>query len=204
VLERYRRLRTKLIQHHAIKPFRSLVITSANPEEGKTVTTLNLALVFSMLPSFRVLVVDGDLRRASLSRLLNAEGKPGLSNLIEGSASLSQVVLKGHEVPFHCVAAGTSAHAAGELLHGVTLNTHLRSLTDHFDVVLVDSPPANVVADVHMLAGACDAVLLAVQAFRTTRKDLEHLVQEFQQYRIIGTVLNGSTRAQLYRQYSNY
>src|SRR5882724_4472888 len=63
IAEHYRRLRTKILQHQTEKPFRSLVVTSANPQEGKTVTVLNLGMSFAMLPSFKVLVVDGDMRQ---------------------------------------------------------------------------------------------------------------------------------------------
>ena len=59
LVEHYRRLRTKIMQQHAVKPFRSLLVTSASPQEGKSVTVLNLGLSFAMLPSFRVLIVEG-------------------------------------------------------------------------------------------------------------------------------------------------
>jgi Mrp family chromosome partitioning ATPase len=94
VVEHYRRLRTKLVQEHGKKPFGSVMVTSPNAQEGKSVTTLNLALSFAMLPSVRVLVIDGDLRRGSLGKWLGVHDRPGLSNLIEGSAAMNDVILK--------------------------------------------------------------------------------------------------------------
>ena len=73
VVEHYRRLRTKILQQHTDKPFKSLLVASPGPEEGKTVTALNLALSFAMLPDFKVLVVDGDLRRGTIGKLLGVE-----------------------------------------------------------------------------------------------------------------------------------
>jgi hypothetical protein len=86
VSEYYRRLRTKILQLQATKPFRSLLVVSPSPKEGKTVTVLNLGLSFAMLDSFRVLVVDGDLRKGNIGKLLGLGDRPGLTNLIEGSA----------------------------------------------------------------------------------------------------------------------
>ena len=73
IAEHYRRLRTKILQQQAEKPFRSLVVTSASPQEGKTVTVLNLGLSFAMLPSCRVLVMDGDLRKGTLGHWLGVD-----------------------------------------------------------------------------------------------------------------------------------
>ena len=75
VVERYRMLRTKILQEREKKFFRSLVITSASPQEGKTVTVMNLALSFAALPSFKILVVDGDMRRGSLGDWLGIDKK---------------------------------------------------------------------------------------------------------------------------------
>ena len=73
MVERYRMLRTKILQEREKKFFRSLVVTSASPQEGKTVTVLNLALSFAALPSFRVLVIDGDMRKGSLGDWLGID-----------------------------------------------------------------------------------------------------------------------------------
>jgi capsular exopolysaccharide synthesis family protein len=204
IVEYYRRLRTKLIQQHSVKAFRSLVITSANPQEGKTVTTLNLALSFAMLPSFRVLVVDGDLRRGTLGKWLGVNESPGLSNLLEGTASLSDVVLRCEEIPIHFIVNGTSATPAAELLHSREIARHFRNMTEQFDLVLVDSPPVNLITDTQLLASQCDAVLVIARAFRTRCKAFEKMVQDLSTFRILGTVLNGGTRAHSYRRYGGY
>jgi len=204
VVEHYRRLRTKLVQQHAMKPFRTVVVTSANPQEGKTVTTLNIALSFAMVPSFRVAVVDGDLRRSSLGKWVGVTDQPGLCELIEGRCSLEDAILKCEDVPVHVIVSGTSEKEPAELLHSHSLNTTIQNLSDHFDLVLVDSPPINVVADAHLLASSSDAVLLVARAFATPRKELERAAHELQPFRVIGTILNGSTKAQLYKRYSGY
>ncbi len=193
VLEYYRRLRTKIIQHQAVKPFRSLIVTSPNPQEGKTVTTLNLGLIFAMLPNFEVLIVDGDLRRGSLSKWLGVDSKPGLGNLIDGTAKMEDVILKSDKLPLRFMVRGNSKTSAAELLHSPQLGKQMRSITEHFPLVLVDSPPVNLITDTQLLAASCDAVLLVARAFVTTRKSLEKTAADLQSFRVIGTVLNGSS-----------
>jgi len=204
IVEHYRRLRAKIMQEQERKPFSSLVVTSPAPQEGKSVTTLNLALSFGMLPSYRVLVVDGDLRKGSLGNWLGVGEHAGLSNLIEGSAELEDVVLKCDETPFYFMVRGSTTKPQADLLHSSRLAPQLRRMTEYFSLVLVDTPPLNLVADAQLLASGCDAVLLVARAFSTTRKALERAVQDLSPFRVIGTVLNRGMRDGLYRHYKTY
>jgi capsular exopolysaccharide synthesis family protein len=204
VVEHYRRLRTKLIQQQETKPFRSLLVTSPNPQEGKTVTVLNLGLSFAMLPSYTVLVVDGDLRRGSLGKWLGSGDVPGFSNLIDGSAKLEDVVLKCDEIPVHFMVRGNSKIPAAELLNSADLSGYFRRMREHFDMILVDSPPLNLITDTQLLAANCDAVVLIARAFSTTRRSLERAAQDISRFRVIGTILNGGTQAQLHTRYRGY
>lgn len=204
VVEHYRRLRTKILQEQTTKPFRTLVVTSPSPEEGKTLTVLNLGCSFAMLPSFKVLLVDGDLRRGSLGTCLGMDQRPGLSNFIDGSASLQDVVLKCEDVNLYFVGRGNSGTPPAELLQSCELRRKINELAASFSLVLVDSPPANLITDLQLLAGNCDAVLLIARAFATTKKAFEKTVQDVSAFRVIGTVLNGATRTQQYRRYRGY
>lgn len=204
VVEYYRRLRAKIIQEQERKPFRSLVVTSPAPEDGKSVTALNLALTFGMLPEYKVLLVDGDLRRGRMGQMLGAEDHPGLNNLIEGSAELDDVILKCDEIPVHFMVRGSATTPPGELLHSSRLIPQIQKMTERFSLVLVDSPPVNLVADAQLLAAGCDAVLLVARAFATSRKALQRTVQDLSPFRVIGTVLNCGMRADLYRHYKYY
>ncbi|MGA7241443.1 MAG: CpsD/CapB family tyrosine-protein kinase [Bryobacteraceae bacterium] len=188
VVEHYRRLRTKILQQQEVKPFRTLVVTSAGPQEGKTVTVMNLALSFSTLPAFRVLVIDGDMRRGTLGNWLGVNSdQPGLSNLLEGSARLEDVVLRSEQIPMHFMVRG---NAKVQDLHPSHFANHFQKLGEAYDLVLVDSPPANLLVDVQMLAANTDAVLLVARAFSTSRKAFEKAVQELTPFRIVGAVLN--------------
>jgi capsular exopolysaccharide synthesis family protein len=204
VIENYRRLRTKLMQQHAARPFRSVLVTSAQPEEGKTVTTLNLALSFAMLPGFRVLVVDGDLRRGTMAKWLRVTDRPGLSNLIEKSVTVHDVLLRCDQMPVHFITSGNATTPAAELLHAPQLGELFRNISEQFDLVLVDSPPVNVITDTQLLASHCDAVLVVARAYSTKSKALERAVQDLSGFRILGAVLNGGLPVSSYGKYGGY
>jgi capsular exopolysaccharide synthesis family protein len=204
IVEHYRRLRTKLLQQRETRNFRSLVVASPAPQDGKTVTVLNLGISFAMLPDFRVLVVDGDLRKGSLGKWLGVNNVSGFSNLLDGSAKLEEVVLKCNEIPVHFMVSGSSTTPPGELLHSPELARNMRRLMEHFDLILVDSPPVNLLTDAQMLASSCDGVLLVARAFATTCKSFEKTVQDLQHFRIVGTVLNGGASGKLYGRYGGY
>jgi capsular exopolysaccharide synthesis family protein len=205
VLEHYRRLRTKILQQHEIKPFRTVVIASSAPQEGKTVTTMNLGLSFAMLPSFKVLVIDGDLRRGAIGKWLGVDNeRPGLSDLIDGTAKLDDVVLGCDNTSARFIVRGNSKVSPAELLHSPRLSSQLRQMAEDFDLVLVDSAPLSLVTDAQLLASHCDAVILTAMAYETTRKSLEKAAQELNAFRIIGTVLNRGDRAKAYRRYNGY
>ena len=192
VVEAYRRLRTKILQRKEELGFGSLMIASGNPREGKTLTTLNLALSFGMLPSFRVLVVDGDVRKGTIGEWLGIDTNlPGLSNLIDGSATVDDVLLRSDEIPMQVVLPGNSPIAPAELLNSPRLKEAFAVMASRFDLVLVDSPPVHLVTDAHLLAAACDAVLLVARGYKTSRKLFEKAAQEVGGSRVIGAVLNG-------------
>ena len=191
VTERYRMLRTKILQERDKKLFRSLLVTSPSPQEGKTVTVLNLALSFAALPSFKIVVIDGDTRKGTLGSWFGLDKEqPGLSNLIEGTAQLEDVLLSSEELSLHVISRGTAQVCD---LQPFQLDGHFRRLAKEFDLVLIDTPPVNLITDVQIFAESCDAVLLIARAFSTTTKSIEEAATKLHSFRIIGTVLNAGT-----------
>jgi capsular exopolysaccharide synthesis family protein len=199
--EHYRIIRTNILQQQSKNPFKSLLVASPDPQDGKTLTLLNLALTFAMVPSFRVLVVDGDLRKGNLGATLGLGDSVGFSNFIEGRAKLDEVILKSETLPINFMLHGNAKLAPAELLQSPLLGKQIRKLTEHFDLVLIDSPPATMFADTKLLASVCDGVLLVTRAFSTTGKVLKQVYDDLQQFRIIGTVLNGVVEPGSYGRY---
>jgi Mrp family chromosome partitioning ATPase len=129
-----------------------------------------------------------------------SEEQPGLSNLVDGSATLEEVVLKSNQIPMHFMVRGTSEIHDLRPSH---FSNYFRRLGEIYDLVLIDSPPVNLLADVQLLAANSDAILLVARAFATTRKSLEKATQELAPFRIIGAVLNAGV-AQRSGQYYGY
>jgi capsular exopolysaccharide synthesis family protein len=201
IVEHYRRLRTKIQQQQAVQPIRSLMVASPLPGEGKTTTALNLALSFGMLPSFKVLVVEGDLRKSAIGNWLRLQNMPGLSNIIDGSAQPQDVILQSGTLPIHFVLSGTADKPSTELLHSPVLGDFMRRATQQFDLVLVDSPPVNLLADAQLLAQHCEGILLVARAFSTSSKAFQKAMQDLISFRIVGTVLNAGMRSNSYQHY---
>ena len=204
VLEHYRRLRTKILQQKEAKDFRTLLVSSASPQEGKTVTVVNLGLTLAMLPSFRVLIVDCDLRRGTLDKWLGIEDQPGLSDLLEGSVGLQGVIVRSGDQELYVMPRGKSKIPAAELLQPSILGKHFRRMSENFDLVLIDSPPLNLITDAQLIASSCDAVLLIARAFSTTRKSFEQAARDLNGVRLIGTVLNATMTHQVNHRYGYY
>lgn len=204
VVEQYRRLRTKIFQERASNAFCSVAITSPEPQSGKTVTALNLALSCAMLPNCRVLLVDGDLRRGAVGAYLGLESRPGLSDAIEGTVRLEDAIVRSNEISADFLLRGNSKIPPAELLFSEAAAAQFRKMREGYDLVIVDTPPITLVADTQMIVANCDGVILVVRAFSTSRKALEKATQDLNSARIIGAVLNGGTRAQVYRGYGGY
>ena len=118
---------------------------------------------------------------------------------------MEQAILKAKDMPLHFLLKGTSKKPPAEILQSARLGRCFREMAERFDLVVVDSPPTNLVTDVQQLAENSEAVVLVARAFSTKRKALEQAAQDLKRFRMIGTVLNGGTRAQLYRRkYNGY
>lgn len=204
VVEQYGKLRTKLLQEQGVRPFRTLAITSPGPQEGKTVTAINLALSFAVLPNFRVLIVDGDIRRGCIGEYFGVHDTPGLSNVLDGSARLQDVILSCEEHRLDVLPRGNSENSPAELILFDRVAGPFRHMGQLYDIVIIDSPPVNLIADAQIIASECDASLVVTRAFITKRKALERAMQDLGSTRVIGTVLNSGTRAQVYSRYGGY
>src|SRR5271167_2858046 len=116
--EAYRALRTKLVRFQSSEGIRSVVVTSAEAGEGKTVSVVNLALSLAQLPSQRVLVIDADLRTAGLSTATGAVETPGLAEVLAGQAPFEAALAETNVRNFYIVGAGEAKLPAGDLFAG--------------------------------------------------------------------------------------
>lgn len=188
--EQYRALRTRIAQSENGRSFRALLITSPAQGDGKTITALNLAIAMAQEFHRRVLLVDGDLRHPALHRLLGIPGRPGLSDVLTGTAPLDDALVSIPEYRLTVLPAGNAVDRTTELLGSAEMRRLVDTLRTHFDRIVFDTPPAAPLADVSVLAPLVDGVLLVVRAGRTQRPAIDRAVEDIEPSRMLGLVLN--------------
>ncbi len=206
ISEAFRTLRTNLEFTSLDKPLRSMVVTSASPEEGKSTTLANLAVTIAQAGK-KVILVDCDLRRPSLHQVFNARATPGFTDMMRDDALMNKPPLQETSVAnLQLLASGTIPPNPSELLASRRMGEVIAALQQQADIVLFDAPPVIAVTDAAVLSSKVDAVLLVVSAGKTKRehaKKAKALLEKVNAH-LIGTVLtNIKGEASLYQYYSS-
>ncbi len=186
--ESYRVLRTNIHFATVDAPARTLLVTSANPGEGKTTTAANLAFAMAM-DGKKVILVDTDLRRPSLHKLLDIPAVPGLTDVLLGHAPLTPVeIMSGLSV----LPAGSTPPNPGELLNSRKFRNLVLELTEQADIVIFDSPPALVAADAAILASQMDGTIIVVETGATKKASARRSLALLKQARaaVLGVAYN--------------
>ncbi len=195
--ESLRYLRSSLLYHPGKQQIRFLAFTSAAPGEGKTTVVANLSMSLAATGR-RVLVIDGDLRRPRLHRLMQVPSAPGLADLLRRDpsappASLSRFVNSTSFQNLYVLPPGAAGNDAPELLAGPHLAQLFRELAKSFDFVLIDTPPLLACSDARNYARAVEGVVLVVRSSETQKRAAlvarDMLLQDGAS--IVGTVLTG-------------
>ena len=167
--ESYRALRTAILLSTAAGPPQALLITSPQPNEGKSCTSMNLALALAQR-SGRVLIVDGDLRKPCVARQLGLSREPGLSGVLTGAHGLDEVICRVDCAPqLWVLPSGATPPNPAELLSSPQMADILQQLRARFDHIVLDSPPLLMVTDATVLSTLVDGVILVVESGVTVR-----------------------------------
>jgi succinoglycan biosynthesis transport protein ExoP len=158
--EAYRTLRSSVLLG-LDDSMRRILVTSSQPQEGKTTVSLNLACSLAQLKR-RVLVIDADMRRPNCTKQLNVESDCGLTDYLQGLAEIDQVVTKTRIGGLWLAAAGRSNAVASDLLYSPRLATLLREAGKRFDHVVIDSPPSLVLSDARTISRMVEGVIMVV------------------------------------------
>jgi polysaccharide biosynthesis transport protein len=170
--ESYRALRTSLLLSNLGAPPKVIMITSALPQEGKTTTSINCAVVLAQ-KGIRVLLIDADLRRPSIHKTLGMGPRSGLSNVLTGSATLEQAITRSSVLPtLSVLPAGTPPPNPAELLASTNMRDVLDQLRGQYDHIVVDTPPTLSVTDAVVLSPRADAIVLVIRSGQTTKQAL--------------------------------
>lgn len=183
--EQFRVLYQRVLRLAARRPLRVLAVTSAGRREGRTTTAANLALTAAR-EGRAVVLVEADLRRPTLGRLLGLAPRPGVAEVLAGRAELGQAVTRLG--PLALLLAGEGADP-GALLRGPTASALADQLRAAYDLVVLDAPPALAFSDGDRLSGDADAALLVVRA-GTTPRQVVRLALDALGDRAAGVVLN--------------
>jgi protein-tyrosine kinase len=202
--EGFRTLRSRLYQISDARPLRRLLISSSQPNEGKTFVAVNLALSIVRQPDRRVLLIDADLRAGSGHKVLGAPNDRGLSDYLKGEADEYQVIQSTSNNKLCFVSVGTPVSNPSELLLSDRMSDFLDRVTPAFDWVILDSPPALAVHDPSRLADLCDGVLFVVRASVTKRESATKALSEFQRNSLLGVVLNRVDKDEMQDSYYGY
>jgi exopolysaccharide transport family protein len=170
--ESYRALRTSLLLSNLGAPPKVIVVTSARPQEGKTTTSINTAIVLAQ-KGVRVLLVDADLRRPSIHKTLGMGPRSGLSNVLTGTASSEQTITTSPILPnLDIMPAGTPPPNPAELLASSNMRDLLAELRGLYDHIVIDTPPTLSVTDAVVLSPRADATILVIRSGQTTKQAL--------------------------------
>jgi len=192
--ESYRALRTSLLLTSLGAPPKVILITSALPQEGKTTTSLNSSVVLAQKGS-RVLLIDADMRRPSVHKTLGFGPRTGLSNVLTGSATLQQAVVRYDRVPnMYVLPAGTPPPNPAELLASAHMGDILADLRGQYDHIIIDTPPTLSVTDAVILSTRADTVVLVIRSGQTTKQALRRARDILMRVnaRISGVLLNAA------------
>ena len=203
--EALRTVRTNLMFSSAAEGARSVVVTSTGPGEGKSVVASNVGIGLAQAGQ-RVLLIDADMRHPQIHERFGQTAEPGLSNLTVGNAKVSEVVRKTTVPGLWILPSGKVPPNPAELLSSQRFQVFLSSLDEHFDWVIIDTPPVLPVADATIVAHVVTGVLFVVGAEMTNRRAADVALEQLTQAnaRFAGAVLNRVNLVRNSYYYSQY
>ncbi len=190
--EEYRSLRTHVLHKSQRQKLQSIVIASVNPSEGKSITALNFSWLLAQTDGVSALVIDSDLRMPSLTDYLGIETDKGLSDILSGTTTLEDSIVKLEPAGLHLLPGGEARTDVAELISGPKFKEILREARDMFDFVIIDAPPLGIFTDAAVLINHADGAMLVIRAGRTKYASVDRVLETLPKDRMLGVVLNQS------------
>jgi len=189
--ESFRMLRTLLLNDIRSGQLKILSATSPLPGDGKTTVLINVAAAFAKL-NMNVLLIEGDMRRPTFHKRFHLPDDVGLSDLLKGRASLEDVIVPSGTPNLTLITAGSGAANPSELLQHEPFDDLLKSVSERFDLVIVDVGPVLAVSDPVIVSQKCDGMLLVVRSSNDTRQQVMDAVDTLRSAgaKMLGCILN--------------
>lgn len=203
-MEEFRALRTRLNHMKSLQPIATVVVTSPSPAEGKSLSAANLALAEAHLAGNVTLLADFDFRRPIVHSLFQTDRSPGITDYLLGKIPLHQAIRKLAGTNLYIMPAGEAVINPLELLNLREVKLMLDRLPNLFSWVILDSPPLLFAADANLLSTLCHGTLLVVRIGHTTIDSVTRAMQSLCNNNVLGIVVNGARRGELYSKYTYY
>src|ERR1039458_777512 len=203
IAEAYRALRTSVLLSRTGQLAKVLMVTSALPQEGKTTTSVNLAIVLAQHDA-RVLLIEADMRRSGISQVFDFKSDVGLSTTLGGTTEAKEAIRPVPGVPnLSVLPAGPIPLNPSVMLASPRMKDLLTSLDSEFDYVIIDTPPALSVTDAVLLSKLADSTLLVIRAGMTSKAALRRVydVLAHVDAHIMGVILNAADSTEPDRYY---
>jgi capsular exopolysaccharide synthesis family protein len=201
--EKYRVLATRLNHLQEQRSIKRVVVTSSSSREGKSVTVSNLALTLSRRLNKRVLLIDGDLRQPTLSKLFGIGQWPGISDWHLAQKPIGDYLVRISTWPLWILPSGAPPEHPLDLLQSARMPEVMNQFMGWFDWILIDSPPVLPMADLALWSRQAEAVIMVVRQGHTTKKFLTKAVEALDMSKLLGVVLNEGTEShhEIYQSY---
>ncbi|RTE08109.1 CpsD/CapB family tyrosine-protein kinase [Paenibacillus whitsoniae] len=193
VSEAYRSLRTKILFLAANESIKTIVLTSSNTKEGKTLTAANLAVAFAQ-ENKRVLLIDADIRNPGIHQMFHKSNFTGLTNILSNKAKVLEAIVRTDVPNLSILTSGSSPTLPSELLTFSKMSALIEQVADLYDFILIDSPPAFAAADSQILASLSDGIVFVVRQGKVKRQIIRKDIQTLRQLggQVLGVVLNNA------------
>lgn len=206
LVETYRTIRNSLVFASLDKPFKTLLVTSNMPNEGKSSNTVNLGISFAKEDK-KVLLVDLDLRKPTLHSFFSISNSEGITNIIDGSALFDAMVKSTDIKGLDLLTTGLVPLDPGAMIESKTMNDLITTLSASlYDIVIIDSPPVCVAFDAFALSNYADNTILVLESGKATHSEVSQLQKQLAQCNIkpLGAILNKvKSKNQNYYYYSH-
>ncbi|MEP6962635.1 MAG: CpsD/CapB family tyrosine-protein kinase [Acidobacteriota bacterium] len=203
-MEEFRTLRTRLNHMKSLQPIHNVVVSSPSPAEGKSLCAANLALAQSHLTGNTTLLADFDFRRPIVHTLFGVDRSPGITDYLLGKVPLHEAMRKVAGTNLYIMPAGEAVLNPLELLNLREVKQMLDRLPSLFQWVIMDTPPLLFAADANLLSTMSHGTLLVVRIGHTTIDSITRAMQSLCTNNVLGIVVNGARRGELYSKYTYY
>ncbi|NLE02628.1 MAG: polysaccharide biosynthesis tyrosine autokinase [Fibrobacter sp.] len=205
ITEAYRSLRTNLTFASPDKPLQAIVLTSAGPSEGKSLTISNLAMAYAQMGK-KTLLIDTDLRRPVLHHIFNMKREPGFVDLFIDNPDYDKIIQKTEKDNLFVIPAGIFTPNPAELIASNKMMLLIEYFRNNFDIIFFDTPPIIAVTDATLLASKTDGLILVVKSHHTDKDVALRAINNLNHVgvKILGTVLNDINLSNRYSSYGYY